>query len=70
MELDKNVMSLVETMNDTFALVQKHNNLYQSKSQIVLRMVQQTTECGWFISDYTKIEQFCQCFVISWSLYT
>ena len=53
-------MSLVETMSDTFALVQKHNNLHQSKSQIILQMVQQTTECGWFIHNYTKIQQFCQ----------
>ena len=55
-------------MNDTFDIVQKADQLRRkSKSKIIVRMVQQTTECAWFIRDYTKIEAFCtlrrfQCF--------
>ena len=47
-------------MNDTFDIVEKADQLRrESKSKIVMRMVQQTTECAWFIRDYMKIEEFC-----------
>ena len=59
--LDANVTSLAEIMNDTFDLVEKADKLRrESKSKIVMRMVQQTTECAWFIRDYRKIEEFCK----------
>ena len=47
-------------MNDTFDIVEKADQLRRkSKSKIIVRMVQQTTECAWFIRDYMKIEEFC-----------
>src|SRR5271156_6775529 len=47
-------------MNDTFDIVEKTDQLRRkSQSKIVVRMVQQTTECAWFIRDYRKIEEFC-----------
>jgi hypothetical protein len=48
-------------MKDTFDIVEKADQLRRkSKSDIVIRMVQQTTECAWFIRDYMKIEEFCK----------
>ena len=59
--LDANVTSLADIMNDTFDLVEKADKLRrESKSKIVMRIVQQTTECAWFIRDYRKIEEFCK----------
>ena len=47
-------------MNDTFDIVEKAGQLRRtSKSEIIVRMVQQTTECAWFIRDYMKIGEFC-----------
>ena len=47
-------------MNDTFDIVEKADQLRRkSKSKIIVRIVQQTTECAWFLRDYTKIEEFC-----------
>ena len=47
-------------MNDTFDIVEKADQLRRkSKSKIIVRMVQQTTECAWFIRDYMKIGEFC-----------
>jgi replicative DNA helicase len=47
-------------MNNTFDIVEKADELRRkSKSKIVMRMIQQTTECAWFIRDYMKIEEFC-----------
>ena len=47
-------------MNDTFDIVEKADQLRrESKRKIIVRMVQQTTECAWFICDYMKIEEFC-----------
>jgi len=59
-QLDSDVTSLARTMNDTFDIVEKADQLRRdSKSKIIVRMVQQTTECAWFIRDYIKIEEFC-----------
>ena len=47
-------------MNDTFDIVEKADQFRRkSKSKIIVRMVQQTAECAWFIRDYMKIEEFC-----------
>jgi DNA-binding ferritin-like protein len=60
-ELDTNVMSLAEIINDTFDIVEKADELRrESKSKIIMRMIQQTTECAWFVRDYMKIENFCK----------
>ena len=48
-------------MNDTFNIVEMADKLRrQSNSNIIMRMVQQTTECAWFIRDYIKIGEFCE----------
>src|SRR5271154_631835 len=48
-------------MIDTFDIVEKADQLRrESNSKIVMRMVQQTTECAWFIRDYMMIEEFCK----------
>ena len=48
-------------MIDTFDIVEKAEQLRrESKSKIVMRMVQQTTECAWFIRDYMKLKEFCK----------
>jgi hypothetical protein len=53
-------MSLAGIMNDTFDIVEKADQLRrESKSKIIVRMVQQTTECAWFIRDYMKLQEFC-----------
>ena len=53
-------------MNDTFDIVEKADQLRRnSKSKIIVRMVQQTTECAWFLRDYMKIEEFCMMRTIS-----
>ena len=59
-------MSLAQIMNDTLDLVIKSETLQKLKSQIILRMVQQTTECGWFIRDYLKIKEFCSAVLLLW----
>ena len=60
-ELDTNVMSLAEIINDTFDIVEKADELRrESKSKIIMRIVQQTTECAWFVRDYMKVENFCK----------
>src|SRR5271155_1351580 len=48
-------------MIDTFDIVEKAEQLRrESKSKIIMRMVQQTTECAWFIRDYMKLKEFCE----------
>src|SRR5271155_1695596 len=48
-------------MFDTFDRVEKADKLRrESKSKIIMRMVQQTTECAWFIRDYMKLKEFCE----------
>lgn len=54
-------MSLAEIMKDTFDIVERADNFRrESKSKIIMRLIQQTTECAWFIRDYMKIEEFCK----------
>ena len=66
MELDTNVAGLVQIMNDTFNIVEMADKLRrESNSNIIMRMVQQTTECAWFIRDYVKIGEFCAYKIIS-----
>ena len=48
-------------MNDTFNVVEMADKLRrESNRNIIMRMVQQTTECAWFIRDYIKIGEFCE----------
>ena len=52
-------------MNDTFNIVEIADKLRrESNSKIIMRMVQQTTECAWFIRDYIKIGEFCELYKI------
>ena len=61
LDTDTNVMSLAEVINDTFDIVEKADELRrESKSKIITRMIQQTTECAWFVRDHMKIANFCK----------
>src|SRR5271156_2931304 len=58
-------------MIDTFDIVEKADKLRrESKSIIIMRMVQQTTECAWFIRDYMKIKEFCEPLNINFIVYS
>ena len=54
-------------MNDTFDIEEKADQpRRKSKSKIIVKMVQQTAECVWFIPDYMKIEGFCMLRRVHW----
>jgi hypothetical protein len=60
-ELDKGVLALAETMNDVFdTIITADESRRIERSSIIMRTIQQTTECGWFIRDYIKTDSFCE----------
>jgi hypothetical protein len=61
---DESVGRLVDTINDTYEFVHEVELLNKVKShkQIIMRIMQQTTECGYFIRDYSKNKDFCKFF--------
>lgn len=62
-QLDTDMHTLFDTMKTVFDLVSasKHlSNVYQQK--IVMQMVQQTVECGYFIHAYAQNKKFCGSF--------
>ena len=59
-QLDKSILSLTDTMLDTYDLVISAGEISKEKCPIVVRMVQQTTECALFIHDYQKVVEFCE----------
>ena len=62
MKTDRDIISLAETMDFMFHLVKKADGPHcESRSKIILQMVQQTTECARFLHDYTKVGAFCKC---------
>ena len=58
---DKGIDHLVGTMNDTYAFVYETEPLrkIESHERIIVLIMQQTTECGYFIRDYAKKKEFC-----------
>jgi hypothetical protein len=44
-------------MNDVFNTIKLADSNHRiERSAVVLRMIQQTTECGWFIREYIKTD--------------
>jgi hypothetical protein len=63
---DESVNHLVETMADAYSFVQEAESLKEiaSHKQILLRMAQQTVECGYFIRDYARNKIFGMLFCL------
>jgi hypothetical protein len=61
---DESIGRLVDIINDTYEFVHEAEPLKKVKShkQIIVHIIQQTTECGYFIRDYSKNEEFCKFF--------
>jgi hemerythrin superfamily protein len=60
-ELDKAIVDLTETMNDVFDIITAADeDRRNERTSIIMRTIQQTTECGWFIRDYIKTDSFCE----------
>jgi hypothetical protein len=53
---DQMILGLLEAMNDVYSLAVKAGGLklVQEHRRTVQLMCQQTTECAWFISDYSS----------------
>ena len=48
-------------MKDAFDIITAADkNRRIERSSIIMRTIQQTTECGWFIRDYIKTDSFCE----------
>jgi hypothetical protein len=63
---DESVGRLVETMNDTFEFVNEAEPLkiIKSHKQIIVLIIQQAIECGFFIRDYSSNKEFSKFFRI------
>ncbi|KZS95329.1 WD40 repeat-like protein, partial [Sistotremastrum niveocremeum HHB9708] len=57
---DANIALLFETMDDTYNFILESRDVFQVKSHITIaaRLVQQTSECGYFIMHYAKDVKF------------
>ncbi|KZT38410.1 WD40 repeat-like protein [Sistotremastrum suecicum HHB10207 ss-3] len=57
---DANIALLFESMDDTYNFILESREVFQVKSHIAIaaRLVQQTSECGYFIMHYAKDEKF------------
>jgi hypothetical protein len=60
MERDEQIIELVGVMNDAYAFMDEAEPLQHVGLHRILleRLVQQTIECGYFISSYSKDLQF------------
>jgi hypothetical protein len=69
---DESIGRLVDAMNDTYGFVYEVEPLktVESHKKIIVRIIQQTTECGYFICDYSKNKEFCKCFRVPKFLYS
>jgi hypothetical protein len=58
---DANIGRLVDAMNDIYGFLQEAEPLrkIESHKRIITHIMQQTTECGYFIRDYSKNKNFC-----------
>jgi len=59
---DSRIVGLVETMDDVFSFVEDAQPMKRiaSHDRIIKLVVQQTTECAYFIRDYATNESFCR----------
>ena len=58
---DEEIIHLVGTMSDVFALVHDAEPLKAIKAHVetITLLIQQVTECVYFITEYTKPKNFC-----------
>ena len=58
---DVEIIHLAGTMSDVFAFVHDAEPLKAIKAHIktITLLIQQVTECGYFIAEYTKRKNFC-----------
>ena len=59
---DEQIIRLAGTMSDVFTFVQDAEPLKTIKQHIktITLLLQQVTECGYFITEYAKQKNFCQ----------
>ena len=59
---DEQVIRLAGTMSDVFTFVHDAEPLKAIKQHIktITLLLQQVTECGYFITEYAKQKNFCQ----------
>ena len=62
-ERDNRVQDLVKTMSSVYAFLEDAKQLDKIASfeDTARRLLQQTTECGYFITDYARVESFGGC---------
>jgi hypothetical protein len=63
---DESIGRLVDTINDTYEFVHEMEPLKKVKShkKIIVQIMQQATECGYFIRDYSNNKDYCKFFRI------
>ena len=61
-ERDNEIIRLARTMGDVFAFIQDAEPLKAIKAHVktATLLIQQVTECGYFITEYAKQKNFCQ----------
>ena len=66
-DCDEQMIRLAGTMSDVFAFVHDAEPLKAIKAHIktITLLIQQVTECGYFITEYTKRKNFCPSSFIS-----
>ena len=59
---DDAINRLARTMSDVFAFVEDAESLKRVKTNVktITLLIQQVTECGYFITEYAKQKNFCQ----------
>ena len=59
---DVKISHLAATMSDVFAFVHDAEPLKAIKAHVetITLLIQQVTECGYFITEYTKRKNFCR----------
>ena len=59
---DERIIRLAAAMSDVFAFVDDTEPLKKIKkhAKTITLLLQQVAECGYFITDYTKPNSFCQ----------
>ena len=59
---DERIIGLLGTMSDVFTFVEDAEPLEKIKTHMktITLLIQQVTECGYFITEYTKQKDFCQ----------
>jgi hypothetical protein len=63
---DESIGRLIDTINDIYGFVHEVKPLkkVESHKEIIVHIMQQTTECVYLIRDYSKNKDFCKLFRI------